>query len=292
MKLATIRTAGHTRAARVEGDALVELDHADVGAVLRGGPGALADAATTTGHEHPVAAADFAPLVTEPGKVICLGLNYADHIREMGHELPAFPTLFSKYTDALIGARDSIVLPRVSECTDWEVELAFVIGTTVRHASNADAEAAIAGFTVANDVSVRDWQNRTLQWLQGKTFEHTTPVGPWLTTTDEVGGPRPDLEVRCEVDGVVRQHSRTAQLVFDPPAIVAYASQFATLRPGDLVLTGTPAGVGFAMTPPVYLQAGQVVRTAIEGLGELLNRCVPEMCVTEIGAPEAGVVED
>jgi acylpyruvate hydrolase len=283
VKLATIRVGARTRAARVEGDALVELDHADVGAIVRGGPGALDAATTATGPEHALAAADFAPLVTDPGKVMCLGLNYADHIREMGHDLPAFPTLFSKYTDALIGARDPIVLPRVSECTDWEVELAFVIGTAVRHASPTEAEAAIAGFTVANDVSVRDWQNRTLQWLQGKTFEHTTPVGPWLTTTEEVGGPRPALEVRCEVDGVVRQHSRTAQLVFDAPAIVAYASQFAGLHPGDLVLTGTPAGVGHAMDPPVYLQPGQVMRTTIEGIGELVNECV-----RETGVPKKG----
>ncbi len=276
MKLATIRTGDRTRAARVDGDTLIELDHDDVGALLRGGPAAFAEAMRATGPEHALADADFAPLVIDPGKVICLGLNYADHIRETGNELPDYPTLFSKFTDALIGARDPIVLPRVSECTDWEVELAFVIGTTVRHANPGEAEAAIAGFTVANDISVRDWQSRTLQWLQGKTFELTTPIGPWLTTPDELGGPRPDLEVRCEVDGVQRQRSRTAQLVFDPPAIVAYASQLVTLRPGDLVLTGTPGGVGLAMDPPIYLRPGQIVHTSIEGIGELVNPCVPE----------------
>jgi acylpyruvate hydrolase len=276
MRLATIRSAGGTRAARVEGDSVVELAHVDVGALLRGGTGALADAARASGPEHALAEVDFAPLVINPGKIVCLGLNYVDHIREMGRELPEFPTLFAKFTDTLIGARDPIVVPRVSECTDWEVELAFVIGTAVRHASPAEAEGAIAGFTVANDVSVRDWQNRTLQWLQGKTFEHTTPVGPWLVTPDELGGVRPDVEVRCEVDGVVRQRSRTSQLVFDPPALVAYVSQFVTLRPGDLLLTGTPAGVGHAMDPPTYLRSGQLVRTSIEGIGELVNPCVAE----------------
>ena len=123
---------------------------------------------------------------------------------------------------------------------------------------------------------MRDWQNRTLQWLQGKTFEHATPVGPWMVTPDEVGGTAPDLELTCEVDGVMRQHSRTSQLIFGPADVVAYLSDVVTLRPGDLVLTGTPGGVGNAMDPPVFLQAGQVVRTAIEGIGELGNRCVPE----------------
>ena len=225
---------------------------------------------------HRIGDVRFAPVVLDPGKIVCVGVNYADHIAEMGREPPEFPTLFAKFTDALIGARDDIVLPAVSAATDWEVELALVIGRDVRHATDAEAASAIAGFTVANDVSMRDWQNRTLQWLQGKTFEHATPVGPWLVTPDEVGGTAPDLELRCEVDGVLRQQSRTGQLVFGPAAIVAYVSSVVTLRPGDLILTGTPGGVGAAMDPPVFLAPGQVVRTAIEGIGELVNRCVAE----------------
>jgi acylpyruvate hydrolase len=146
----------------------------------------------------------------------------------------------------------------------------------VRHASPEEAAAAIAGFTVANDISMRDWQNRTAQWLQGKTFEHATPIGPWMVTPDEVGGAAPDLELTCEVDGVLRQRSRTSQLVFGPAHVVAYLSDVITLHPGDLILTGTPGGVGHAMDPPVYLRAGQRVRTAIEGIGELVNECVPE----------------
>ena len=208
---------------------------------------------------------------------MCVGVNYADHIAEMGRDAPEFPTLFAKFTDALIGARDAIVLPAVSDKVDWEVELTVVIGRDVRHASPDEAADAIAGFTIANDISMRDFQNRTLQWLQGKTFEHATPVGPWMVTPDELGGTAPDLELTCEVDGVNRQRSRTSQLVFGPAAVVAYLSDIVTLRPGDLVLTGTPGGVGHAMDPPVYLRAGQVVRTAIEGIGELVNPCVPEM---------------
>jgi acylpyruvate hydrolase len=276
MRYATIRTGDGTHAARVEGDALVELDARDVGELLRAGSGAPLLTGTPTGVEHEVATTNFAPVVLDPGKIICLGLNYEDHIREMSRELPGYPTLFAKYTEALIGARDAIVLPAVSDMVDWEVELAFVIGRSVRHATVAEAEAAIAGFTVANDISMRDWQSRTLQFLQGKTFEHATPVGPWLVTPDEVGGVAPDLEVRCEVDGVTRQRSRTRELVFGPVDIVRYVSDVITLHPGDLILTGTPGGVGHAMDPPVYLRRGQVVQTTIEGIGELVNECVNE----------------
>jgi acylpyruvate hydrolase len=272
MRWATIRTDGGTRAARLDGDTLVELDARDVGELLaRGGD------TPETGTAHDAATADYAPVVTHPGKILCQGLNYRSHILEMGHELPAHPTLFAKFREALIGAHDDIVLPPDSDSVDWEAELALVIGTRVRRAAATEAAAAIAGFTVANDVSMRDWQYRTLEWLQGKTWEHSTPVGPWLVTPDEVGGTEPNLAIGCEVDDVVRQASRTSELVFSPVDLVAYVSQFVTLEPGDLLLTGTPAGVGHGMDPPVYLASGQVVRTAIEGLGELRNRCVPEV---------------
>jgi acylpyruvate hydrolase len=276
MRLATIRTGDGTHAVRVDGDTLVELDARDVGDLLRAGDAVGMLEGVPTGVEHDLASADFAPVVLDPGKIICLGLNYEDHILEMGRELPPYPTLFAKYTDALIGARDAIVLPRVSDAVDWEVELALVIGRSVRHATAAEAADAIAGFTVANDVSMRDYQTRTIEFLQGKTFEHSTPVGPWLVSPDEVGGAQPDLEVRCEVDGVLRQHSRTGKLVFTAVDVVQYMSDIVTLRPGDLILTGTPGGVGFGMEPPVYLKPGQVVRTTIEGIGELVNQCVSE----------------
>ena len=277
MRLATIRTGDGTHAARLDTDTLVELEFADVGELLRAGPDIAAHADRVTGVEHALEGADFAPVVLDPGKIICVGVNYADHIAEMGRETPAFPTLFAKFTDALVGARDPIVLPAVSDAVDWEVELAVVIGRDIRHASLQAAAAAIGGFTVANDISMRDWQNRTAQWLQGKTFERATPVGPVLVTPDEVGGTGPDLELTCEVDGVLRQRSRTSRLVFGPAAVVSYVSEVVTLRPGDLLLTGTPGGVGHAMDPPVHLGAGQVVRTTIEGIGELVNKCVPEM---------------
>ena len=271
MRWATIRTDAGTRAARVDGDTLVELEARDVGELLaRGGT------APETGARHDAATADHAPVVTHPGKILCQGLNYRSHILEMGHELPEHPTLFAKFREALIGAHDDIVLPPDSDSVDWEAELALVIGRPVRRAGREEAAAAIAGFTVANDVSMRDWQYRTLEWLQGKTWEHATPVGPWLVTPDEVGGIAPDLAIGCTVDGVARQASRTSELVFSPAHLVAYASQFVTLEPGDLLLTGTPAGVGHGMDPPTYLAPEQVVVTTIEGLGELRNRCVLE----------------
>jgi acylpyruvate hydrolase len=270
VRWATIRAADGTHAAIVEGDALLELDVPDVGALLAQGD------AQETGIVHELATADLAPVVTFPGKIVCQGLNYRSHILEMGHELPTHPTLFAKFREALIGARDDIVLPAASDQVDWEAELALVVGRRVRHASPAAAADAIAGFTVANDVTMRDWQYRSLEWLAGKTWEHATPVGPWLVTPDELGGPAPDLEIRCEVEGVRRQASRTSELVFSPADLVAYASEFVTLGPGDLVLTGTPAGVGHGMQPPTYLSPGQVVRTVIEGVGELENRCVAQ----------------
>ena len=273
MRFATIRTNQGTRAARVDGDTLIELDARDVGELLARGDD---NAPSETGTTHDLATADYAPVVTHPGKILCQGLNYRSHILEMGHELPEHPTLFAKYREALIGAHDDIVLPPDSDSVDWEAELAVVIGTRVRRATPDQAADAIAGFTVANDVSMRDWQYRTLEWLQGKTWEHATPVGPWLVTPDEVGGPNPDLAIGCEVDGVVRQASRTSELVFSPTDLVAYVSEFITLEPGDLLLTGTPAGVGHGMHPPTYLHPGEMLRTHIEHLGELRNRCVAE----------------
>ena len=223
----------------------------------------------------PVSEADFAPIVLRPSKVLCVGLNYRTHILETGRELPDYPTLFAKFADSLLGANDDLALPAVSDRPDWEVELGVIIGRPIHRATPAEAAAAIAGYTVMNDVSMRDWQRRTVEWLQGKAFERVTPAGPYLVTPDDVGDAA-DLEIRCSVDDQVMQRSRTSDLLFGPAEIAAYASQIATLRPGDLIATGTPGGVGDARTPPVYLKPGQVLRSFIEGVGECVNRCVEE----------------
>ena len=274
MRFATIRAGGGTTAARLEGDALVPLAASDVGELLaRGNPAAAAE--RPGAGPVPASEASFAPVITRPSKVLCVGLNYRAHILETGRELPEYPTLFAKFADTLLGAHDDLVLPAVSERVDWEVELGVVIGRPIHRASRDEAAAAIAGYTVTNDVSMRDWQRRTLQWLQGKAFERTTPAGPYLVTGDEVGDAA-DLEIRCEVDGAVMQQSRTSDLLFGPADIAAYASQIITLQPGDLLLTGTPGGVGDARTPPVYLQPGQTLRSVVEGVGECVNQCVDD----------------
>ena len=276
MRLATIRTATGTRAVRLDdtgsgGTATaVETGDADVRALLER-PDWAAHAAAAAGPTHPVDGLDYAPLVPSPEKIICVGLNYRDHVLEMGNELPEYPTVFAKFAPALVGAHDDILLPRVSDEIDYEAELTVVIGRPVRHASPAEAAAAIAGYTVLNDVSVRDYQNRTTQFLQGKTFERSTPLGPWLVTPDEL--PEGGWEISTVLDGETMQHSSTAELVFGPVDLIVYLSEILTLNPGDIIATGTPGGVGHARKPPRYLTDGAQLVTSVAGVGELRNTC-------------------
>lgn len=206
---------------------------------------------------------------SHPGKVICCGLNYGDHIAEMGRERPTHPTLFAKYADTLLPDGADIVLPTGLQI-DWEAELAVVVGTEIRNAGRTEAEQAIGGYTVANDISVRDWQRRTLQWFQGKAWDATTPIGPAVVSPDELD-PVAGVDVICRINGVERQRGNTKTLVFDSASLLAYISTFTVLRPGDIVLTGTPGGVGMGMTPPTYLADGDVVETEIPGIGALTN---------------------
>lgn len=280
MKLATIRALdGTTRAVRVDDGHLVDLGAADLGDFL-GTPDWQERAAAATEPASHLRGAAFAPLVPRPVKIVCVGLNYRNHILEMGRDLPEHPTLFSKYADTLVGANDDIVKPPETEAFDWECELAIVIGAPVRRARGADAERAIAGFAVLNDVTCRDWQSRTLQWLQGKSFEGTTPLGPYLVTPDELaGGVRPVLEISTRIDGETVQQDTTGDLLFDPVALVEYVSTIGTLRPGDIIATGTPGGVGHARKPPRYLEVGQGLTTEISGLGRCENRVVADPAV-------------
>ncbi|MBY8861903.1 fumarylacetoacetate hydrolase family protein [Nocardia sp. CA2R105] len=275
MKLATLRVDGGTRAVRLDGDVLVDLGYPDLGALLARQDWA-AVAAAATGTTWPVQDADLAPVVPDPSKVICVGHNYTNHIAEMGRELPEYPTLFTKFADTLVGPNDPIAKPAETDALDWEVELVVVIGKPVRRASQDEAAAAIAGFTVMNDISVRDWQFRTVEWSQGKIWDSSTPVGPYLVTPDEVGGVRPALEVTTLVDDRVMQRDDTGALLFDPVHLVRYISTVIRLNPGDLIATGTPAGVGHARDPKVYLTGGETVVTQIAGLGRCTNRIVAE----------------
>ena len=274
VKLATLRLGTRTTAARIEEDAgeAVEVSAADVGALL-----AQADwphiAAGAAGTRHSLAEVDYAPLVPKPGKVICVGQNYRAHLAEQGLEPPSWPTLFAKFSSALTGARDEILLPMVSDAVDWEVELAVVIGWPAHRVSERDALAAVAGYAVLNDVSMRDWQYRTTQYLQGKTFDRATPFGPWLVTREDPSINEKAMELYCEVDGEIVQQGNTDDLVFGVEAVISYISQAMTLRPGDVVATGTPGGVGQWRKPPRYLQDGNVLVTRIAGLGECRNLC-------------------
>lgn len=277
MKLATLRHAGRTTAVRIDDDSAVEIDgFPDVGALLAT-PDWRSTAEAAAGAKHPLADIQperWAPVVPRPGKIVCVGLNYRKHIREMGRELPEYPTLFAKYPEALIGAHDTIKLPRTAaDAVDWEGELAIVIGAPTRRVAAADADAAIAGFAVLNDVTMRDYQYRSPEWFQGKTFEATTPFGPYLVTPDEFGSGR---ELRTEVDGELVQVADTDDLVFSPTELISYISEIVTLQPGDVIASGTPGGVGHVRKPPRYLTPGSTLVTSIEGLGVQRNPVVAE----------------
>ncbi|CCH77984.1 putative fumarylacetoacetate (Faa) hydrolase [Nostocoides japonicum T1-X7] len=266
MRLAAVADpTGRTTAAVLEDGTWRSLPAPDLSTLLRTTPVAhLARLAGGVVED----ATPVLPLPT-PTKVVCCGLNYGDHIRETGRELPAHPTLFAKYADTLVGPADDIELPRGVD-VDWEAELAVVVGAEIRGGDESQARAAIAGYTVANDISIRDWQYRTLQWFQGKAWDRSTPIGPVLVTPDEVD-PAAGSTITCRVDGEEVQRASTRTLVFDAAALVAYISTFTVLRPGDIVLTGTPGGVGVARDPQRFLGDGDVVETQIEGIGLLRN---------------------
>jgi acylpyruvate hydrolase len=217
---------------------------------------------------------NLAPVIPKPGKIVCVGLNYRSHILEMGRDLPEYPTLFAKFSDTLIGAYDDIIIPDASKALDWEAELAVVIGAPVRHADRDAARAAIGGYCVLNDITARDWQYRTVEWLQGKNFESTTPLGPYLVTAEAFDASSAVIEAR--VGDEVVQSAELSDLVFPPEDLVSYLSTILTLRPGDVIATGTPGGVGHARDPRRYLTTGAVVTTSITGLGECRNICQPE----------------
>lgn len=216
----------------------------------------------------------FGPVVSHTPKLIGVGLNYADHARESGAEIPSEPTLFMKATSAICGCNDAVRLPPGSQTLDWEVELGVVIGAPCREISEDDAPEHIAGYCIVNDVSERTFQHkRGGQWVKGKSADTFAPVGPYLVTKDEVPDPQ-QLDIWLEVNGELQQHSNTAEMLFGPFHLVAYISQFMTLQPGDIVSTGTPSGVGGGKKPPRFLQAGDVMRLSVSGLGEQEQRVV------------------
>lgn len=279
MKLATVRVDKGHQVARIDGDIAVLLPYSSMSSLLREPD--WQQLARAPGQTVPLNRSSLAPCIADPGKVICVGHNYRRHIQEMGRDVPDYPTLFSKFPSSLIGPYDDLALPRISVAVDWEVELAVVVGRRLYRASPAEAEHSIAGYSVMNDVSMRDWQRRTSQWLQGKSFDRSTPLGPYLVMREDVDPA--NLEVQCWVDQVLVQEANTSDLLFSPPMVISYVSQFLTLEPGDMIATGTPDGVGTSRTPPAYLQPGQVLRSRIQGIGECINTCLDE-------AEEFGIV--
>lgn len=222
--------------------------------------------------EHRIALKDVKLLapVPRPGKFLGVGLNYADHIDETGLEKPEYPTFFTKQSSCVVGQNDAIHLPKISDKTDYEGELAFVIGKRCKHVPIEQAHDVIAGFTIVNDVTVRDWQFRTPTWTLGKSFDTHGPMGPWLVTADEISDPH-NLDLKTWVDDEKRQDSNTKHMIFNCYELIAYLTQAMTLEPGDVISTGTPSGVGVKMKPRGYLKAGQTVRIEIAGLGTLSN---------------------
>ncbi len=216
------------------------------------------------------------PCVSGTGKFICIGLNYADHAAESGLKVPPEPIIFMKATSAICGPDDPILIPRGSVKTDWEVELAIVIGKPGKYIPEAQAMSHIAGYCVANDVSERAYQTeRSGQWTKGKSCDSFGPIGPWLVTADEVPDPQ-KLPMWLKVNGQTMQNGSTATMVYGAAFLVSYLSQFFTLHPGDIISTGTPPGVGMGMKPPRYLTAGDVVELGIEGLGSQKQTCVQD----------------
>lgn len=214
-----------------------------------------------------------APLA-RPSKIVCIGLNYIDHARETGAKPPVEPVIFMKSTTAIVGPYDNVVIPRGSEKTDWEVELAVVIGKKASYVEEADAMNYVAGYMLHNDVSERAFQlERNGTWDKGKGCDTFAPLGPWMATVDEIPDPH-NLRLWLTVNGKTMQDGNTNNLIFNIPHLVAYTSQFMTLLPGDIISTGTPAGVGLGFNPPVYLQPGDVMELGIDGLGQSKQTCV------------------
>lgn len=285
MRLVTYQSSTGPRVAAVRHEMLVDLNQANpsvprcIKALLAQGAEGMQRArnAETTGLPIPIGSVRLLPPVPKPEKVICVGLNYADHAREGGREPPSEPVLFSKFPTAVRGNGDPIVLPRASKEVDFEAELVAVIGVGGRNIPVEEARSHVAAYCCGNDVSARDWQMRKPggQWLLGKSFDSFAPFGPALVTADEIADPN-HLKIQLRLNGAVMQDSSTSQFLFNVETLIAYVSQVCTLSPGDLLFTGTPPGVGFARKPPVFLKPGDTVEVEIESIGVLRNPVVAD----------------
>jgi len=285
MRLVTYQGDTGPRVAALRDGDCIDLNEVDpslpacIKKFLELGPEAIrrAQAAIERGKPVPVGQRRLLPVIPAPEKVICVGLNYADHARETGASPPSDPIVFNKFPTALCGHGDDIVLPRASQQVDYEAELVVVIGRSGKHILPSEARDYIAGYCCGNDISARDWQTQKPggQWLLGKSFDTFAPIGPALITADELPDPA-NLHIQLRLNGQVMQDSSTSQLIFSIEQLIAYVSQVCRLSPGDLLFTGTPGGVGFIRKPPVFLKPGDIVEVEIERIGVLRNRVVAE----------------
>ncbi|MGI9478136.1 MAG: fumarylacetoacetate hydrolase family protein [Hyphomicrobiaceae bacterium] len=282
MRLMMFQDASKERLGVVDGEDVVAVSGADVPTdllgVIEGGAAAreAVQGAIGTGQRHRLGDVKPALPIARPPKMICIGLNYALHAKEGGHDIPTYPSVFLRMTSSLIPAEANVIRPKVSEQLDYECELTIVIGKRGRHISEADALGHVFGYTLFNDVSVRDYQRKTAQWTPGKNFDGTGPLGPVIVTADELPPGASGLRIMTRVNGKTMQDSNTSDMIFSTQRIIAVLSEFMTLQPGDVIATGTPSGVAHARKPPAWMKAGDVVEVEVEGIGILRNSVVDE----------------
>ncbi len=250
----------------------------DLSSLLRAGPSALHEGGRRLleGKSFQQEEIRFLPPLQRPAKIICVGLNYQEHSRESGFEPPSYPALFVRFNSCLIGHGAALVRPIVSTKLDYEGELVAVIGRAGRHIPRERALEHVVGYSIFNDASIRDYQMRSTQWTIGKNFDGTGAFGPWLVTADELPAGARGLQLQTRLQGKVMQSASTAELIFDVPTLIALLSEAVTLEPGDVIVTGTPSGVGFARKPPVFMQPGDICEVEIEGIGTLRNTVADE----------------
>ena len=282
MKLASFIVQGRSSYGVVEGDQIIDLESLKptLGSDLKQAIGhnrlnELSAARLASLPRIPLSEVTFLPVIPNPGKVLCIGINYATHVRETGREMPTYPMIFTRFADSQTAHLQPIVRPTASHKLDFEGELAVVIGKAARHVKHADALDYVAGYACYNDGSVRDWQKHTIQFVPGKNFPNTGGFGPWLVTGDEIGDPQ-DLELTTRLNGEVMQHTRTSDMIFDVRQLIEYCSTFTELAPGDVIVTGTTGGVGAFREPPVWMKPGDEVEIEIARIGTLRNSIVDE----------------
>jgi len=286
MRFTTYLHQGQPRLGVVSGSDLIDLNQAqpqisaDLRTALRLGQdlaGAARAAIASNAPRQPLASVQLAPVLPEPGKIVCLGLNYFEHAKEGGHDKPVYPSLFMRAASSLLAPDAKALRPRVSERLDYEAELAVVIGKTVKHATLDNALDAVFGYSVFNDISVRDYQKKTPQWTIGKNFDRTGPFGPVLVTPDELPPGATDLRIQSRLNGQVMQDANTRDMIWGVAETIVLLTECMTLEPGDLIIMGTPSGVGQARTPPVWMKHGDVVEIEIENIGVLRNTIEDEV---------------